>query len=129
MIQPVSALTPQAAFRGLSGAYKAKSPRERAEANIAMINAGGVALAAGGITTAVSRAYTSSWPSAAVVGLFGSFLAMFFMSPKLIEKVGLTKASKSIESEVISKSKPEKVLETAKEHLKPARKLVLFKQA
>ena len=59
MIQPVSAFSPRAGFRGNNETYGKK--QTISNRNIALINAGGVAVAAGGLGTALARSQTSSW--------------------------------------------------------------------
>ena len=126
MIQPINASSPRAVFRGSKKPYGI-STKGLTNSEAALVNAGGVALAAGGVTTAVARSYTSSWSHAGVLGLCASFLAMFFMTPQLIEKAGLGKLSKKTESEGLIKEDTKKVAEAVKEHLKPAKKLVQFR--
>lgn len=127
MIQPVSAFNPQATFRGSSKTFGKKSGKEVSNTNIALLNAGGVAAAAGGITTAVARGYTSSWAHAGVLGLFGAFLALFFMTPQLIDKSAQKKVAKESEGGMITKAEAKKALKSAEEYLKPAKKLVQFR--
>lgn len=127
MIQPVSAFNPQATFRGSSKTFGKKSSGEISRSNIALLNAGGVAAAAGGITTAVARGYTSSWAHASVLGLFGAFLALFFMTPQLIDRTTQKKAVKEGDSGMITKAEAKKALKSAEEYLKPAKKLVQFR--
>ena len=126
MIQPINTLTPRVGFRGSNGAYGTKTGIGR-DSSVALINAGGVALAAGGITTTVARAYTKSWAQAGVLGLFGAFLTMFFMAPHLIDRFGLSKAGKKAQAEIVMKKDVSKVANTAKEYLRPAKKLVQFR--
>ena len=97
MIQPINAFSPRAGFRGSKETYGKRAPKS-ANSKIALINAGGVALAAGGITTAVARSYTHSWGHAGVLGVGGAFLAMFFMTPHLIDKKTFGKIGKKAES-------------------------------
>ena len=127
MIQPINALTPRAGFRGSNGT-KMSPMYGKTSSKIALINAGGVAAAAGGIATAIARGYTSSWGQAGVLGIFGACLTMFFMTPHLIEKIGLNKIRKAPETEIAFKEEVPKVAEAIKEHLKPAKKLVHFRQ-
>lgn len=126
MIQPISALTPRATYRGNAG-HTGKG-KNLSSADIALINAGGVAAAAGGLGTMLARSQTSSWAHAAVLGLCASFLTMFFMTPQLLSKTGLNKFSNKQESEVVVKTDAPKIAETVKGHLKPAKKLVQFRQ-
>lgn len=127
MIQPIGAFSPRAGFRGSRDTY-GKQTKKPIASNIALINAGGVALMAGGITTGAARSYTSSWLHAGVLGICGAFLAMFFMTPHLIEKTGLNKMTKKTEPESVKVEDAQKTANIVKEHLKPAKKLVQFKQ-
>ena len=127
MIQPINAFSPRAGFRGSKETYGKRAPKS-ANSKIALINAGGVALAAGGITTAVARSYTHSWGHAGVLGVGGAFLAMFFMTPHLIDKKTFGKIGKKAESDVLVKEDAQKMTDVVKEHLKPAKKLVQFRQ-
>lgn len=126
MIQPINASSPRAVFRGSKKPYGI-STKGLTNSEAALVNAGGVALAAGGVTTAIARSYTSSWSHAGVLGLCASFLAMFFMTPQLIEKAGLGKLAKKVDAEGAVKDDTKKVVETVREHLKPAKKLVQFR--
>lgn len=127
MIQSINALTPQVGFRG-SNETNGKKNRGLKESQIALINAGGVAAAAGGLTTLVARAYTNSLAHAGVLGVFGAFLTMFFMTPHLIEKIGLTKTSgQSSKTDVFVKQDANKVAAVAKEYAVPVKKLVQFR--
>ena len=127
MIQPVSAFNPRASFRGSDGTY-GRSKQGLSNSNIALINAGGVAAAAGGLTAAISRGYTSNWTQAAVLGLCVSFLSMFFMTPSLIDKSGLGKLTKQPETDVLVKKDAQKTAELVKENLRPVtKKLVQFR--
>lgn len=126
MIQPVGAFSPRASFRGSNGAYKTDLASKR---NIALINAGGVALAAGGLTTAVSRIYTPSWGYAGLMGLFGAFLSLFFMTPQLIESAGHRNSERRAGSDVLVKNDTAKTAEVMKGKLKPVKKMVQFRQS
>lgn len=128
MIQPVSAFSPRAGFRGNNKTYE-KRPA-LSNQNIALINAGGIAVAAGGLGTALARSQTSSWAHAGVLGLCAAFLTMFFMTPQLVDKTGLHKINNnSDKSELLAKDDAPKFMDAVKEHLRPAKKLVQFKQA
>ena len=126
MIQPINALAPRVGFRGSNETYKVNT-KGLSDSSIAMINAGGVALAAGGLTTTVARAYTKSWAQAGVLGLFGAFLTMFFMTPHLIDKLGLKHIGRKAQGDVALKQDSSKVANVAKEYLRPAKKLVQFR--
>ena len=126
MIQPVNALTPRVGFRGSNETYKVNM-KNLGASNVAVINAIGVALAAGGLTTTVARAYTKSWSQAGVLGIFGAFLTMFFMTPHLIDKAGLSKLGKKTSADIVAKRDVQKMSNVAKEYLRPAKKLIQFK--
>ena len=126
MIQPVNALTPRATYRGTGDTY-GKKTRVVSDSGVALINAGGVAAAAGGITAAVSRAYTSSWAQAMVLGLLGSALTLFFMTPHLIEKFHQNRAGKGATGDLIAKSEAQKLSNVVKECSIPVKKMVPFK--
>ena len=126
MIQPVSAFSPRAVFRGSNRAYgKATKPTN----SVALINAGGLAALAGGLTTIVARAHTPNWLHASVVGICGAFLALFFMTPQLIEKTNSSNLAKQAEADVLMKEDSKKFLDVFKEKIKPAAKKVHFKQS
>ena len=128
MIQPVNAFNPQASFRGSDGTYGKAKKGLTQSSKIALINAGGVAAAAGGLTAAISRGYTSNWTQAAVLGLCVSFLSMFFMTPQLIERTGLNKLTKKPEADSFIKSDAVKTAELVRENFRPAtKKLVQFR--
>ena len=92
-----------------------------------MLNAGGVSAAVGGLTMAVSRAHTTNWAHALVLGVFGAFLAMFFMTPQIIEKTSLNN-SLNEESSALMKEDGKKLSTAIKEYLKPAKKSIHFRQ-
>lgn len=93
MIQPVSAFSPQAGFR--KGPHSTKTPQNRTKSRIALANAAGTSIVAGGLTTAVARSYTSSWSHACILGVCGSMLTMFFIAPLLVENKGLLKTQRN----------------------------------
>lgn len=127
MIQPISAFSPRAGFRGKNETY-GKNSKGLSNSKIALINAGGVAAAAGGLGTALARSQTSSWAHASVLGLCAAFLTLFFMTPQLIDKTSMEKLSKKSDAEMITKEDAPKVADVVKEHLRPAKKLVQFRQ-
>lgn len=128
MIQPVSAFSPRAVFRG-SAKQSRKTSQERTKSQVALINAFGTSVAAGGLTTAVARSYTSSWAHAGILGVGGALLSMFFIAPWLVENTTLLKPIKKDGGNTISKESG-RASATVKGALKPAaKKRVLFKQA
>ena len=126
MIQPINALTPQAGFRGSTKTY-GKKGKGLTESQIALVNASGIAAAAGGITTIVARSYTNSFAHAGVLGVFGALLTMFFMTPHLIEKIGLNTFSKKPQAGAETKYDLHKAAAIAKEYAVPVKKLVPFR--
>jgi Na+/H+ antiporter NhaD/arsenite permease-like protein len=127
MIQPVSALAPQAVFRGSNGTYGV-SAKAKPSNTAALINAGGLATLAGGLTTIVARSHTSSWLHAMAVGTCAAFMALFFMTPQLIEKSNPSALSKKADAELLVKEDSKKFLDVVKEHIKPASKKIHFRQ-
>ena len=128
MIQPINALTPRAGFRGTTEAYGktndgAVAKSTPSESRVALVNAAGVACSAGALTTLVARAYTKSFAHAGVLGVFGAFLTMFFMTPHLIEKIGLSKVSSKVQTEATSNPELQKITTAAKENAPKARRL------
>ena len=132
MIQPVSASDPRAVSRGSKKTYGVTSKGQKTgitNAQIALINAGGVAALTGAMTTAVARRYTPSWSYAGMLGLCSAFMAMFFMSPHVIENSGKAVAARKAGSEVVAKTEGSKITNFVKEHLKPSAKAIHFKQS
>ena len=128
MIQSVSAFSPRAGFRGSNKSYgRVSKPRTKSE--VALMNATGTSLAAGGITAVIARAYTPSWGQAGVLGLCGSLLAMFFIAPRLVENTSLLKTKKisSVDGGVpVNSGNPSAKIKST---VKPVRRLVPFKQS
>ena len=129
MIQPVSAFSPRAGFRGSNKSYgKVSKPKTKSE--VALMNAAGTSLVAGGVTAAVARSYTRSWGQAGVLGLCGSLLAMFFIAPRLVENTSLLKKKTGSAGDggiPVDAGKPSTA--KVKNAVKPVRKLVQFKQS
>lgn len=126
MIQPVSAFSPRAVFRG-SAKQSQKSLQEKTKSEIALINAAGTSLLAGGLTMGVARSYTSSWAHAGILGVCGSVLSMFFIAPLLVENTSLLKGIGSKKKTTAGESA--KASLSMKEVFKPAKKMVQFKQS
>ncbi len=117
MIQPISANINEVRFR----ATKKRKPGI-SNSHIALANAGGIAAAAGGLTTLITRAYTNSFAQAGVLGVFSAFLAMFFMTPHLIDKISTEKALKT--PNIIAKEGTKQASCNIK---KPFRKIIQFR--
>ena len=126
MIQPINTTTPRVGFRASKKAF-GKRTNGLTDSNVAMINAAGVAIAAGGLTSITARAYTRSWGNALILGLFGASLTMFFMAPHLISKLGLDKIGKKNKAEPALMQSTKKVAIAPKNNVRSAKKLLLFK--
>jgi len=128
MIQPVSALNPQATFRGSDGKHK-KTSNGQTTPKIALLNAGALAVAAGGLSTIAARGATRSWTQAGFVGACASTLAMFFMAPQLIQKITRSDVVKKTEREPLLKEETKVVADVLKEQVKNGKKVIHFKQS
>lgn len=126
MIQPINFSTPHRGFKGSSNANINKNPQNNSR--VALYNAIGISATAGGLTTLVARSYTNSFANAGVLGLFGAFLTMFFMTPHLIEKINVEKAAakKYLAEPQVAKSSKD-TAKVIKEHIIPVKKLVQFR--
>lgn len=125
MIQPVSAFSPQAEFRGSNGTFFKPSKGLTSSSKVALLNAGGVSAAVGGLTMAVSRAHTTNWAHAMVLGVFGAFLAMFFMTPQIIEKTAFNNSLKG-DAEALAKDDATKLSTAIREYLRPTKESANF---
>ena len=126
MIQPINTLTPRVGFRGKQETYS--KTKGLTNSQVAFVNAAGVATVAGGLTTLVSRAYTNSFAQAGVLGVFGAFLTMFFMTPHLIDKFAIGKLAQKTNGDAVVKQDLSKTASNlAKEYAMPVRKLVQFR--
>ena len=129
MIQPINAVSSQAKFRG-SIAAREKAPKGLANKNIALINAGGIAAASGGLGTAIARSHTSSWAQAAVLGVCAALSTLFFMAPQIIEnaeKAGVQKKAK-VTPKLTAEVESPTFTNAIKDYLRPVKKMVQFKQ-
>ena len=126
MIQPIGAFSPRADFRG-HGVKSKQTPQERSKAQVALINAAGISVLAGAVTTGIARSHTSTWANASILGVCSSVLSMFFLAPVLVENTTLFKNKKKHNLNVASKDTV-KAQSVIKESLKPAKKLVQFRQ-
>ena len=125
MIQPINALTPQARFRGTHGKSKLSG---LSDSHVTMLKAAGISAGAGGLTTLVAKSYTNSFAHAGVLGVFGAFLTMFFMTPHLIEQIGLKDGAKKVVADAaVVKQEAPKAKNLVKEYIVPIKKLVQFK--
>jgi len=125
MIQPINLSIPAIGFKDTKETNRINKGQNNSRT--ALYNAIGISAAAGGLTTLVSRSYTSSFANASVLGLFGSFLTMFFMTPHLIEKINMEKAAKKHLAEPRINQSSKSFTKVAKEHVVPIKKLVQFR--
>ena len=125
MIQPINALSSQVQFRGTHRVGKMSGV---SDSHATVLKAAGISAGAGGLTTLVAKSYTNSFAHAGVLGVFGAFLTMFFMTPHLIEKFGITKFAQKAKGDTAVKQDLSKTASNiAKEYAIPVRKLVQFR--
>jgi hypothetical protein len=126
MIQPINLSTSYNSFKSANVSRARRNPQNNSR--VAMYNAIGISATAGGLTTLVARSYTNSFANAGVLGLFGAFLTMFFMTPHLIEKINMEKAvtKKYLAEPQVTKSS-KNATKVIKEHIVPVKKLVQFR--
>ena len=125
MIKPVNGSISRTVFGQSNNRYRSATKGLTPTSRTALYNAGGVATAVGGLTTALSRGYTSSWLTAAVLGFCGAALSLFFMTPQLIEKCYLERPIKKAETDVFLKD----VSKATKKQWQPQlKKAIHFKQ-
>jgi hypothetical protein len=92
-----------------------------------MLKAAAISAGAGGLTTLVAKSYTNSFAHAGVLGVFGALLTMFFMTPHLIEQIGLKGGTKKAAVDVVARQEASKAKNLVKEYIVPIKKLVQFK--
>ena len=126
MIQPISTSDGKSVFNGVNGLYKTPKRAFTAYA-IPLIKSCAVASATGGVITLLSRNYTRNWAQAGALGILSSFLAMFFMSPQIIDKSGLAKSALAKEADMLIKDETYKMAGN-KNFLKSVKKMIPFKQ-
>ena len=102
MIQPVSALTSKALFRGSKNS-SANPVNRRTEKRLAILNAGGISAVAGALTTVIARSYTASWKHASFWGVGAGLVTMMFICPRLLYKSGINSYKKERELDVFTK--------------------------
>lgn len=104
MIQPVNALSPKVSYRG-SGFENGNPINRKMERKLAILNAGGISIITGALTTAIARSYTASWKSAGIFGIGASAITMLFICPRLLYKSGVKSYTKEKEMDVFTKEK------------------------
>ena len=102
MIQPVSALTSKALFRGSKNS-STNPVNRRTEKRLAILNAGGISAVAGALTTVIARSYTASWKHASFWGVGAGLVTMMFICPRLLYKSGINSYKKERELDVFTK--------------------------
>lgn len=104
MIQPVNALSPKVSYRG--SRFENQNPINRKmERRLAILNAGGISVITGALTTAIARSYTASWKSAGLFGIGASAITMMFICPRFLYKSGVKAYTKQKEMDVFTKEK------------------------
>lgn len=104
MIQPVNALTPKVMFRGDRLGYENPVNRKM-ERKLALLNAGGLSVVAGALTTVIARSYTSSWKHAGSFGLGATAVAFMFLGPRFLYKSKINSYAKEQEMDVFAREK------------------------
>ena len=104
MIQPVNSLTPRVSFRENNRNYTNPVSRKM-ERRLAMLNAGGLSVAIGAITTVVARSYTSGWKHAGNYGIGAALLAFMFLGPEFLYKAGIKSFAKQEEMDIFTREK------------------------
>lgn len=105
MIQPVSALTPKAQFKGQYGNSDKNPVNRKLEKRLAILNAGGFSAVAGALTTVVARSYTSNWKHASYFGGIAAVATMLFVCPRLMYRSGIKSFAKEKEMDVFTREK------------------------
>ena len=115
MIKPIDALTSKATFKRRKSASENPINR-KTERNLALINAGGISLVTGALTTMIARSYTSSWKNAIGFGLGATAITMMFVAPHFLYKSGIKSYTKEKEMDVFMREKEvqRKLLKDAK---------------
>lgn len=116
MIQPVSADCRQASFR-LSDKHTSSQNTKLSKA--ALLNAGGISIAVGGLTTAISRSYTSAWSQAAIIGFCATVMSMFLMTPQLLHKLFVKQELEQQAGDAFIKESSPKIQKGLKKNFKP----------
>ena len=104
MIQPVNALTPKVLFRGDTASYENPVNRKM-EKKLALMNAGGLSVVTGALTTVIARSYTSSWRHAGGFGVVAAGVAMMFLTPRFLYKSKINSYAKEQEMDVFTREK------------------------
>ncbi len=104
MIQPVSAFTPKVMFRGDVNGYENPVNRKM-EKKLALLNAGGLSVVTGALTTVIARSYTSSWRHAGGFGAVATGVAMMFLAPRFLYKSKINSYAKEQEMDVFTREK------------------------
>ena len=128
MIQPINSYDSRFAFKKANdGSGKSKFKRLSAS-DKALIGASGLSLVSGGVVTALSKNVTDSLLHAGVIGFFAATLTLFFMTPEIIKQ---SKNDTFVRTggNPPSKKESSRLSYVLKEHFKPNKKMIQFKQA
>lgn len=104
MIKSVSESPSRRSLLKLSN-FKRNPINPRVERNLAITNATGVSLVAGGLTASIARTYTSNWRNAGLFGLAAGLITMMFVCPRFLYKSGINSYTKEKEIDVFTKEK------------------------
>ena len=88
MIRPVDALAPKVLFKGQIDDYGNSASAQKTKERFALVNAAGFSIVAGGLTTIISRSYTSNWKNAGFLGACTAAVSMLFLLPQFLYKSG-----------------------------------------
>ena len=102
MIRPVDALAPKVLFKGQIDDYGSSVSARKTKERFALVNAAGFSVVAGGLTTIISRSYTSNWKNAGFLGACTAAVSLLFLLPQFLYKTGSTKNPDGVKKKLIS---------------------------
>ncbi len=103
MIRPVDALAPKVLFKGQIDDYGNSASAQKTKERFALVNAAGFSIVAGGLTTIISRSYTSNWKNAGFLGACTAAVSMLFLLPQFLYKSGVkVSTARSQDKKIIS---------------------------
>lgn len=102
MIRPVDALAPKVLFKGQIDDYGSSASARKTKERFALVNAAGFSVVAGGLTTIISRSYTSNWKNAGFLGACTAAVSMLFLLPQFLYKSGSAKNPEGVKKKLIS---------------------------
>jgi len=104
MIQPVNAVSSNVLFKRNSAFDAKEASKKQTLKTLALVNAGGVSVILGSLTTAIARSNTSSWKHAGYFGIGATLVSMMFLGPGFLYKYGIN-TSKPVDKDVFTKEK------------------------